>query len=114
MRGHGRSPQEHEIRTLVDSGHEKSYGHFEFVLIAPVVIDGSDRYVFRSVETVFQIVVPDDRLSNERNHPEAIAVSSIGILLPLLWHNAYRVPKSKLDRRHSSFALRDSLEQRFL
>src|SRR5215472_13106974 len=54
----------------------------ELVVIAEVLDDDAEPRVWGSVESFLDVVVPDDRPTDDRNHPEATTWIAVRVLLP--------------------------------
>src|SRR4030095_14697593 len=79
----------------------------QFVLIAPVVIDNAIGRIGGPIESVFAIVVPDRRSTNQGDCPEASTGVAVGMLLPFLRVDSNCVPKTLLRLGHPRVSLTD-------
>jgi len=64
----------HEWAVVVSSGykiHDLLDRMLQFILVAPILVDCSVFLVVRTVEAIFDVVVPDDHFSNDGYNPEA-------------------------------------------
>ncbi len=57
------------------------------ILVAPVLVDCAALAKITSVETFFDVVVPNDCCINNSDSPEATTLVAPGMTLPLFWLN---------------------------
>src|SRR5947209_17831377 len=80
-------------------------------MITPVLFNCSKFGEPRPIETVFDVVEPDDCSTDKTDGPEPMALITVRMLLPLLGLNSNSLPKSQLCRRHPRAPLIDARPQ---
>jgi hypothetical protein len=80
-------------------------------VITPVLFNYSVFGESRPIETVFDVIEPDDCSTDKTYGPEPIALLTVRMLLALLGLNSNSLPKTQLSWRHSRAPLLDARPQ---
>src|ERR1700730_10860703 len=83
-------------------------GYFKLIVVAPVFVYDAEGGVCRSVESFFNVVVPNQRSANNRDDPESFALITVRMLLPFLGLDLDRAPYAELLDCHARDTLGDA------
>ena len=113
--GDWRSASPSGIFARGNDSHQVSDCPLQFILIAPIFAlwDGPEASVAGTIETVFDIVIPNDSSSQDCNYPEAASVISKRRKFPFLRRNANGIPEPSFKRVHCFSASVYLVQKRF-